>query len=767
MVRTSLKKNFIRGFKKNIVQLLSIIIMLTLGIAVFIGLDSTWRSLQKYVDNHYEDDKIADLTIYSDPVEVNYFEKLNDIDGIYEYEESFNLVSEVSSLSESQLEVNFIDKKEINKYKLIDGKDNLNKESCLLDKNFADSNNLKVSDTLELKINGIVKEFTIEGLIQSSSYIYITPDATSVIPDHTKYGYIYIYIDNINDFYGKKLVNRVNIRVNENEDVEKIRNKVDNEFKEVVQGVVKREEGLNYLAINQKVQQYKSIGSLFPIVFFAIVILMTFTTMYRIINKERLTIGILKSLGYSSRKILFHYCAYGLWISLIGIGLGTIIGWKIVPNFIWKFFEKLFVFESKNIVLSYKQVIIISIISLISTIAAISYVFIKTDKENPADLLREKRGISGKKVFIEKLSHYWNNRLPSEKLTIRQMLLNKVRILMTVIGVLGCTGLLLSALGIRDTVNNVAESVYSKTYLFKEKVYLNKGKLEDDIVNEVHSNDDCFMQEMKLSVESNSKKKMSSIYILENNNLIKFYDNNDNEIKLKENELLITEKIADIYSLSIGDKVKLRLDNENYIELTVSQISKINIGQGFYLLKETYENLEQTYEPNVILKSKISNVYDDNIIYKTVVTENQENDFVKSMESTISMSIMLILAAASLAIVVLYNLGVLNFADRERDMATLSVLGFYESELKKFLSVENVVMSFIGIILGIPVGILMHRKIFANAGMGDELDFTALIYRKSFIITIIFIIILVVVINFILTNKIKKIKMTEALKSVE
>ena len=110
MVRTSLKKNFIRGFKKNIVQLLSIIIMLTLGIAVFIGLDSTWRSLQKYVDNHYEDDKIADLTIYSDPVEVNYFEKLNDIDGIYEYEESFNLVSEVSSLSESQLEVNFIDK---------------------------------------------------------------------------------------------------------------------------------------------------------------------------------------------------------------------------------------------------------------------------------------------------------------------------------------------------------------------------------------------------------------------------------------------------------------------------------------------------------------------------------------------------------------------------------------------------------------------------------------------------------------------------------
>lgn len=768
MVGTSLKKNFLRGFKKNLIQLVSIIIMLTLGIAVFIGLDSTWRSLQEYVDNHYESDKMADLTIYSDPVNINYFEKLKETNGVYNYEESFNIVSEVSSLNESQLEVNFVNDKEINKYKIIDGKEKLNKDNCLLDKEFAKANNLNINDTIILKINEVEKEFIIDGLVQSSSYIYITSDATSVIPNHEQYGFVYIDLNNMEEFfYGKKLINRVDIKINKDKNIEKVKNEINDEFSEVVKGIVKNEEGLNYLAINQKIQQYKSIGSLFPIVFFAIVLLMTFTTMYRIINKERTTIGIFKSLGYSSRKILLHYSAYGLWISIIGIVLGTIIGWKVVPNFIWNFFEELFVFENKNIVLSYSQVIIISIISLVSTIIAISYVFLKTDKEKPAELLREKRDNSGKKVFIEKISFYWESRTPSQKLTIRQMLLNKVRILMTVIGVLGCTGLLLSALGIRDTVDNVAKSVYSKTYLFEEKLYLNTESLQDGILDDVYSNNDSFMQEMRLSVESNNKKKMSSVYILENNELIKFYDDDNEEIKLKENQLLITEKIADIYSLKIGDEVTLRLDNNNYLELTVSEISKINIGQGFYFLKETYENLGQTFKPNVILKSKVENGYDDSIINKTIITQNQEDDFLKSMKSTVSMSIMLILAAALLAIVVLYNLGVLNFSDRERDMATLSVLGFYEGELKKFLSVENIVMSLIGIVLGVPVGVLMHRKIFANAGMGDELDFTALIYGKSFIITIVFIIILVLVINFILTSKIKKIKMTEALKSVE
>lgn len=769
MVMSSLKKNFVRGFKKNSIQLVSIIIMLTLGIAVFIGLDSTWRSLQEYVDLHYTEDNMADITIYSDPVERDYFKDLNNVEGVLEYEESFQVVSEVASLKDKQLETNFIDKKEISKYKVIEGSDNLENGKCLLDKSFADSNGLKVNDLIKLKINEIEKEFSISGLIQSSAHIYLTPDATTVIPDHNKFGFVYINIKEAKTFFnGYTLVNKIDIKSNKDIEAEKIKSNIDSEFNTVIQGIAKREEGLNYLAINQKVQQYKSIGSLFPIIFFAIVILMTFTTMYRIINKERQTIGTLKSLGYSSKKILLHYCAYGVWISFIGIILGIIIGWKIVPNSIWSFFEELFVFESKNIVLSYKQVIIISIISFISTISAISYVFWKTDKEKPADLLRDKRGTNGKHIFIEKIHFYWDKRKPSQKLTLRQMLLNKVRILMTVMGVLGCTGLLLSALGIRDTVDNVAKSVYSETYLYKEKLYLNTEKIEENFINYVDSNkDDEFMQELRVSVESKEKKKISSMYIIEDNNLIKFYDGNKEKIQLNDNDLLITEKISEIYSLNIGDTVKFRLDKDNYIELDVTKITKINIGQGFYLTKGAFEKVGQKYKPNIILKGSNDTEYSNTIVNKSVVTEKQEADFIRSMKSTISMSIMLIMAAAILAIVALYNLGVLNFSDRERDMATLLVLGFYQSELRKFLSVENIILSLTGIVLGLPMGILMHRKIFASAGMGDELDFTALIYGKSFIIAVIFTITLVLLINIILSNKIKKIKMTEALKSVE
>jgi putative ABC transport system permease protein len=769
MVVTSLKKNFIRGIEKNITQLLSIIIMLTLGISVYIGLDSTWRSLESYVDNHYVDDNVEDIIIYSDLLPYNYFKDIKDIKGIKSYGEIFQVKSELPSFDGAELETNFISSSKISSYNILEGKDSLTDNHCVLDNSFAKANNIKVGNKIKLKINSIEKKFTVSGLAVSSTHIYLTPDSTTVIPNYKKFGFIYINIDNSKEFFSNKvLTNKVIIKKGLETDYQNIKSAIEEKYEQVIKGIATREETINYLATSQKIKQYKSIGKLFPVVFFIIVILMTFTTMYRIINKERQTIGILKSLGYSSRRILLHYMSYGIWISVVGIILGTLIGSKLIPAVIWKFFKELFVFESTSIVLSYSQVLIVACISILSTVFAIMYVFLKTDKEKPAQLLRDKISVQGKNILLENFKNYWSKKTASQKLTLRQMFLNKVRVIMTILGVLGCTALLLSALGIRDTVDNVAKSVYDKTYLYTEKLYIDSSKLDKKIYDQVEKDSASeFIEELRISVSSDSRKKMGAVNIIENNSkLIKFYYNDD-EVVLRDTDLLITEKASEIYGLEIEDKVRFRIANNNVQELKVTKIARINIGQGFYLTQSAWGDKGQNLVPTGILKGDTKSQYPENLITKTIVTKIQEGDFVKSMGSTISMSMMLIFAAAVLAIVVLYNLGVLNFSERERDLATLSVLGFFEKELKRFLSIENILLSITGIILGIPVGISMHKKIFESAGMGDELDFTAIIYNKSFAMTIAFTFLIVIVVNFLLGNRIKSIKMTEALKSVE
>ncbi|WP_257963524.1 ABC transporter permease [Carnobacterium maltaromaticum] len=738
MVKSTLNKKFFRGIKNNFSQLISIVLMLILGVTIFIGIDSTWRSLEAYKDNAYSSENKSDIEVFVTPTLSKEIEskKVQDLENISSVELSFQSEAIVENFSSQGVILNAVKEDfTLNRYTVTDGQGEIGNDRCVVDKSFAEENKIKIGDKLSFSVNDISKEFIVNGLVTSSSYMYITPDSTTVVPDHKEYGFVYLSLEDAKTFTNNTpIVNRILIEVNEEKNIEKAKKSVEKVFQNSLISLLSTKETLNDLAINQKSTQYKTIDSLFPVIFFAIVILMSFTTMYRLINKERTTIGIMKSLGLSNARILFHYLSYSLLVSLTGTIVGVLLGWKLIPSYIWKFFEELFIFNDYSIVLDVKQVILISITSIMSTCLATIFVFKKLGKEEPATLLREKAVSVGKKNIIEKVPLIWGKLRTSQKLIIRQIFNGKVRAVMTILGVIGCTALLLSALGIRDTINSVATSVYEKSYLYESKIYLDESKVTPEfIVEENKKKKNEFVEERGLFFMSDKRNKSGMLHVLENDSeLIKIHNLKGEPIDLKTGDILITEKTAEIYRLKKGDTLRFNDTKGESIKLEINKIGILNIGQGVYLTQATWKNLKQNFSSTSIISSDKNVNYLESYSKKISKTEKQKEDFLSSMSSTLSMSMLLILAASLLLIVVLYNLGILNFGDRSRSLATLSVLGFKPFELKTFLSTENIILSIMGIVLGIPIGILLHKKIFVNAGMGDELDFTPIIEWQSY-----------------------------------
>lgn len=771
MVKSTLRTKFYRGLKDYLVQLLSITITLALGVGMFIGLDSTWRSLDEHIANRYQTTNIADIELYTNTMPKDSFDSLLEVSEVNGYQELLTFTAEVADEKGTELEVNgFSDNLTISQYEIIEGEEQLNTNEIVLDKTYAEENNISLNDELVLSYNGVNKAFTVKALAVSSSYIYSTPDSTTVVPNHEKFGFLYTDTSSLMEFTnGQNIINRVLIDVDKSQNINTVKQKAENEYKDVIIGNFSTEETLNDLATQQKITQYKSIGNLFPLVFFAVVILMTFSTMLRLITNERKQIGILKALGFSEIRIILHYLMYGIVVSITGVMTGILLGWKVVPVLIWRFFEELFVLEDASIVLSQPKILIISVISILSTTIAILIICLKNEKEAPADLLRNKVNTKGNHIFLEKLPFLWNRNSVTTKLIFRQTLKNKVRLFMTIIGVAGCSALLIASLGIRDTVNGVASNVYGETYTYAQKIYIDPQNIDNDFYTILDSKDGESIEERTLSVESAAKKKMGLVHVIGNDsNLISFYDDDHNKVSLANKDLLITEKTAEIFNLTVGDKVKIKKSSSEELRMSVTKIVKMNIGQGFYLNEHTWtEVYSQKNIPTAFITKDESLSIPDKYVLKSVKTQTQENDFMESMNSTLSISIMMILAAALLALLVLYNLGILNFAERERDLATLSVLGFYYRELSYLLVLENIFLSLLGILLGIPGGVLLHERIFSNAGMGDELDFSVIINSTSIILSVVFTFGIIIVVNVIMSKKIKKIKMTEALKSIE
>lgn len=530
------------------------------------------------------------------------------------------------------------------------------------------------------------------------------------------------------------------------------------------------------------------VSNVFSLFFYFIALLVSLTTMTRMVDENRIQIGTLKALGYSNIDIAKQYFYYGFLASIIGGIIGTILGFKVISPLVYRSYLKAFIFK-KVFDNYYPQIIVVGILIAIFCTAFVSYVTcIRTLKEKISSLMRAKAPKSGNFVFLEKIPYIWKELSFLQKATLRNVFRYKLRLTMTIIGVMGCMGLLVLGFGIKDSLDGVSDLQYSKYTKYHSSVIYNPMSLSKDLdkFNEdIKSNKDI-KESLDLSLVSvNIKSKKSfdeKIGVFTTDNLSEFSKffglyNGDKKIEKLDDGIYINRKLAEKFSLSVGDEITFINNNKEY-KGVVAGIFENHVGNFFIMNEKTYE---QTFFRKPIKNTKLLILNDGSKSNIEKVINELEKDPVAVKGTNIhslkriiddasysinSIILVIVICSGFLSIVVLYNLSNINISERKREIATLKVLGFYPLEIDNYIYKETVILTIIGIGLGVFVGHSLHINIMEQLAM-DSIRFFNKVKLISYIYSALVTLFFTFIVYFVVKIMLSKVPMIESLKDVE
>lgn len=819
-MKTKLLKHIFMKIKDNYKRFLSLICMAFLGVGFYVGIQSSSPDMLKTLDNFYDENNVYDISVISNVgLTEDDLLKLSKIKNV---ELAINIQEKDTYLEieENNYVVKLIEyNSQMNNVYIKEGRLPKNNNEVSVDYALLENNNLKLGDNIT--IDG--KKYSIVGNVISPLYFSAERPNSNLGSGKVDY-YIYVYNGSLDleaysniyitvkgakkhltnsDSY-KKLINNVK------KDIDLIKDKQqDIRYDELYSDIIETSEmygisideskfikpkwyiydrldNTSYKELINASDNLKKIGNIFPIIFFAISVLVSLISMMRMIEEDRVENGTLKSLGYNSFHITLKYVIYSLLATTIGSSVGAIFGSYMIPNVIWNIYKKIF-FIPKFIYLLKSDYNALGLWICILCICGTSIIVcIKNLREVPANLMRPKAPKSGKKILLERINFIWKKLKFSDKITIRNIFRYKSRVITTILGIAGCTALILAGFGLKDSIKDVIDFQFNNIIKYDKMLMTNESinqiDIEKELLNDdkvenytnvntqnikVLFNDEQHEVTMITPDDFKSISKSISLIDLKTNNII------DN---ISDNSCIISEKTAKLLDIDVGDKISLLDNDNNKYDIKVSYIIKNYINQYLYINKNTYNNLFNNYKINSILISlkeedKNSKEFDKKYISNGYALTIVDIDDIKSSMSDMLSSIdsivaILIIAAASLAFVVLYNLSNINISERKREIATLKVLGFYPSEVDKYINRETVLLTILGIGIGLLFGSYLSHFIISTCEpdyiMFDRHVYT-LSYFYSLFITVIFTIIVTIVTHF----NLKKINMVTSLKNVE
>ena len=543
----------------------------------------------------------------------------------------------------------------------------------------------------------------------------------------------------------------------------------------------------NYAQFIDSASSLTFVANVFSIFLFVVSILVSLTTLTRMIDENRINIGTLKSLGYSNYQISKKYFVYGGLSTLIGTILGIIGAYLVIVPIIYNSYARFFTFNTPEIVYTPSILIAAFVISLGCISLAIYIPLRKNLKEKSAYLLRPKAPSGGSRIFLEKISFIWSRLSFLRKVTFRNIFRYKIRMLMTIFGVAGCLTLMFIGFGIRYGVINISNEQFKvinkvdiaatyNPYIDNESV----EKLQKNIDNnkDVKANTKVNMQ--LATFENNNEIVDSAQLITVDKNEYKEYinlkDSSENEINIPKDRAVVSEKIAYLHKLNIGDSFNIIVNNKEYT-LTVGEINKNYFGHTIYINKAYYESLfQKQYKDNTFLvqttggketvESVVSNLNDNsdivNISDNSKIQEILDN-FIKGIDIIVAV---MVICSVTLALVVLYNLINVNVSERIRELSTIKVLGFYPSEVTIYVFREIFYLSGVGIILGNYLGYKMYLKIILELA-GRDMMFSSKVPLVVYLLASGITILITIIVMIVMHKKLKKVNMVEALKAIE
>lgn len=533
-----------------------------------------------------------------------------------------------------------------------------------------------------------------------------------------------------------------------------------------------------------------ALAKIFPVFFFAVAALVCLTTMTRMVDEQRINIGTLKGLGYKTSQISKKYILYALIACLTGSILGLAIGFSVFPTVI--FFAYGMMYSIENIVYVFSIPIAIGITSLALIIITLSaYMACRKElKETPAILMRPKAPKSGKRILLERVPFIWNRFSFISKVTVRNIFRYKKRFLMTVLGIAGCTALILTGFGIKDSIEMILTGQYGTLFKYDMSLVIQSDMTDKQIyelrknlsdIDEINKYE--FFSYENGDIKVNNTTKEITIVVPENlKNMDKFIHLQDrktqNPIKLNNKGIVLTEKIARDLGVKAGDEIELINSDDKKAKIKVSHITENYISHYAYISPENYIKLFEKdldfnrligilNNPSVKIEDKLSKkLFDietvDGITFNTASKETFHNT-IKNLNYVV---LIMIISAGALAFVVLYNLTNVNISERIREIATIKVLGFYDKEVSAYIYRENIILTIIGTVVGLGLGTILHKFIMVTVEI-QSMMFGRVIDISSYFIAAVLTIVLSLFVNLAMFYKLRNVKMVESLKSVD
>lgn len=760
-----LLKKMLRDMSSKKTQFISIFIMAILGVLIFSGMNAEWYGMRQEVDKYYKDTRLADYWVKSSNFTNEDVNKVKNISGVKSVVRRLTLDSSLDLKDNPTLRINVIESNTLSSPLLVKGEAlEIAGDGVWLDESFAGARGLKVGDKLKFDLNGLKLEKTILGLIMHPEYVHNVVDSNVLVPNHKTFGFAFLPSGAIPQEI-KLPYNVLLIEKDGNIDSDSLKSAIEDTFSDRYHVVLDRDMQPSVVAFNSEIDQNKAMGGVFPVVFFLIAALAMLTTMTRMTNNQRTQIGILKALGFSKRKIIFHYVSYGIWIGLIGGIIGLIIGPLLIPPILFNMQKTIYSLPNWSIAIAPASFVSVAI-AVLCCGASSFFACRQQMKEVPAATLRPKAPKVGKHTRLEK-SKLWHRFSFSVQWNLRDLMRSRIRSIMAVVGVMGCSALLLFGLGLNDSVNGVSTWMYGDLNVYESKINLEQSVKDTEFADIKSKYSGQWIQESKVQIRFKDSNEGASLVVTSTGNQINFENENRQKISLPDDGIGMSYKMAKIIKADIGDTIEWRMmGNKEWVKSVIKVLYRTPMGQGIAMSENAYGKMGQTFKATALLSSEKSDNISKLAGIKSIQDKNQLIESFNGLLESMKMIIfILIIAAFFLGSVVLYNLGVLSFTERNRELATLKVLGFFSKQIRALLLQQNIWLTIAGIIGGLPVGYFLVK--FMLSTMSEETDMITQINPLSWILSIAATFLLSVIVNLVLSMKVKHIDMVSSLKSVE
>ncbi len=813
-MKNALTKNILREITKSKSRFLSILIIVAIGVAFFAGVRATSPEMKFTADKYLDDNNTADLTIQSlNGFKQSDIDKVKKIVGVSEVYGGYSFDAlAINDDSEKAIKIHSlkIGEKSVNNPVLVEGAMPTNEGEAVTEKTYLEKENLKIGDYIKIKTVNGTKDFKITGIVNSPLYINTYQRGANSLGNGSTSGFFQIgeksakelALPKIPEIPGIKIEDiytELSIIVNDakskNTFLDEYKDLV-NEVKEKIEAVDKnwyiktRDSNEGIRGFQDDSDRIKAIGTAFPLIFFLVATLVCLTTMTRMVEEHRIQIGTLKALGYSKFSIVSQYFIYAFTASVIGSIIGVILGFKIFPFLIFNAYRIMYTIPPVAGNFHIDLAITSALVAIFCTTLAAVGASIKELVVVPAILMRPKAPKAGKRILLERVKFIWKRMSFTEKVTARNIFRYKKRFFMTIIGVAGCTALLITGFGLKDSIVAVTEKQFGEIYTYDLKGYLRESIQEDkeylfmDELKDYNEIEDSLLSfEKNIKVKNNTEENSSvEGYILIPKDVDKLGEfinlrEENRKIDIGDNGVVITKKLSKLLNIKEGDNIEISLDDKT-VNAKVNHITEHYVSHYVYMSPKYYEKLFDAKVNYNAFSSKLKNkdIDQEDKLSKEMMkspkiatinsTTSISDKFKKTMDSVDSVVLVLIASAAALAYVVMYNLTNINISERMRELATIKVLGFYDKEVAGYVYRENIILSIIGTLAGLILGVFLHKYVITTAET-DMVMFSREIKTMSFVYSSILTIVFSSLVNIVMYKKLKKINMVESLKSAE